>query len=746
MDRDQELSKAIAEKDIRAITRLFFAGSPPELRDGFRTETELWDFKSTAPPASKSPESDRAWAALAALVLAFYNNRGGIIMFGVANDFTISRINAQLDSKVFNEKIWRYISDRIWVEYHRIFIEKDQSYVGLAIVTPRLDRVERFISSSPPHCKYTFGPRQSALREGDSCSILTEEAADALSRQLFLPTFGTPYIVDDTGFRILQPEYDQFTYRSELCESVIAALNDPRTAVTSLIGIGGAGKTALATWAALNSYEQKFFEFIVSITAKDRSLTTSGIQALEPSLGSFESLLNAILEVLDYKNLIERPVEEKHKAVLDIIADTKGLLYVDNLETIDDARIIRFLDELPIGVRALTTSRTARVKVSVRPINIAGLSDKEMVSFARAFEAQPGMAYVARMKEASCVKIGNACDGLPLAISWILKRSTSEVEAVSQAEALLSTGAKRDELLEFCFRRIFESMPQRQKDVLRVLSLYAQPLALEPIIAGCNGNTHAIDDIDELFEDNLVQRAYDEASNTYRFTVLPLVRSFVYADMVQCKLDRSYRKRLTDWFEAIDIVNPDQRLIERELRQGRQASDDSILALAQQAENRQDHDNAQRLYEYAMRVNRKNWRGAQIFAEFFRHVRANMSEALRYYQLAAEHAPKNGMERSLIFREWGMLLKDSGLPNATDLAIDKFEEARKHNPSNRVTIHSLGAMYARKMQWKKVIELLEPLLNSADPLSREKSIPLLLRAYEGLNDIVNVARLRSLSK
>ena len=34
----------------------------------------------------------------------------------------------------------------------------------------------------------------------------------------------------------------------------------------------------------------------------------------------------------------------------------KGLLFVDNLETVDDARIIDFMDDLPVGTRAIVTS------------------------------------------------------------------------------------------------------------------------------------------------------------------------------------------------------------------------------------------------------------------------------------------------------------------------------------------------------------------------------------------------------
>jgi hypothetical protein len=48
--------------------------------------------------------------------------------------------------------------------------------------------------------------------------------------------------------------------------------------------------------------------------------------------------------------------------VRSLIEKSNGLLFVDNLETVDDARIIQFLDSLPVGVRAITTSRRTSVE------------------------------------------------------------------------------------------------------------------------------------------------------------------------------------------------------------------------------------------------------------------------------------------------------------------------------------------------------------------------------------------------
>lgn len=107
-----------------------------------------------------------------------------------------------------------------------------------------------------------FVAGDSAIREGDSSKLLRAQEADEFSRKLAVPTLGRIYYVDEPYYRILNPDYIHFVARSEPCAEIERALKNPRATVTSLIGIGGAGKTALATWAVLRAYDRKDFTFM----------------------------------------------------------------------------------------------------------------------------------------------------------------------------------------------------------------------------------------------------------------------------------------------------------------------------------------------------------------------------------------------------------------------------------------------------------------------------------------------------
>jgi tetratricopeptide (TPR) repeat protein len=744
--RDADFEKAIRQRNVQAIRQMMFESNIPKLRPGFCVETDIWDFKKDCPRIGKN-KCDQAWADLSKDVLAFHNSRGGAIIFGICDDLSFSGAIQRLDSKLLNDQLRKYLGDLTWIEFHREFIQSDQRYLGIAIIPPRGASIERFKSDAPlNNGRRLFFKGDSAIRENDSTRVLPREEADEYARKLIIPTIGKVYEIDTPFFRVLSPDYVQFVERIEYCQAIERSLSDKRYSVTSLIGIGGAGKTALATWATLRAFQSKSFSFIVSVTAKDRELTASGIQSLKPGLTSFEALLNSILDVLEFPEHKANPISEKERNVRNVIAHSDGLLYVDNLETVDDSRIIAFLDDLPEGVRALTTSRRSRVRVSVRPIEIGALSESEIVNLIISLRKQPGKSFISDLSESECLRIGDSCDRLPLGIKWVLSKAASPSEALSEADSVTKSGRRGEQLLEFCFRRVFDTMPSLDKSVLQVLSLHQRSLPLEAVLVGTGSNqslTKLQDAIDQLVEDALVQRQFDPQLNDYCYTLLPITRAFV-ATQVSRDTDVSGKmmKRLSEYYEATDIKDRDQRLIVREIRQGGNSQEAGLVELAIAAERRRDFNTAERLYEQALSRNPRNWEAASRFARFQRQKRGNSSAALRLYEQAAANAPSRGSERALIFREWGILLKDSGLSDATNLAIEKFNEVLKEAPNDSLAKYELARMYERKGIYLEVIRLMEPLVNNEDKTARGYAYPLLQNAYEKTRDMIKLIELR----
>jgi tetratricopeptide (TPR) repeat protein len=730
------------------VLNLMFVKGQPALNNGFHLEHDLWDFKKDCPKMGK--EHANAWADLAKEMLGMHNNDGGILIFGMSDSYTFVGARNRLDSKQLNDGLRRYLSDRLWVDFHREFIREDQSYLGIALVPPRGATFERFTAAAPAvNGKVVFVAGWSAIRRKDSTYLLTPQETDELDRSRPIPIVGRQYQIDEPYYRILQPDYLTFVTREEPCAAIQAGIADERVAVVSIVGIGGIGKTALATWAVLKAYHEKRFQFIASITAKDRELTEGGIRAVRPGLTSFEALLNNTLDIIGFPELKAlEDVVEKERQLRELLRETKGLLYVDNVETVDDARILNFLNNLPLGIKAIVTSRRASVRRLIVPVDLHGLSDNETSSFIASLAERPPFAYATQLNAAERLRIGKACDNIPLAIRWVLSRSRHAAEAISNADSLGMSSKHGEVLLEFSFRRVFEGMLPAEQRTLEVLSLFQKALSTEALLVGSGLAQTVLDDaLETLSQDALIERAFNPETNDYVFSLNAIPRSFVQSEFSKKgSLSNSIRAKLTKWYEATDISDDDTRLTVRDLRQGRLSPELALLDLAKAADRTGDTQSARGLYEQALIRVPNSWRAAWEYAEFFRHRLHDRTGALRLYERAAANAPRRGADKAVIFREYGILLRESGDYNATDSAIEKFEIALTETPNDPITIWALSSMLERKGHYAKIIRLLEPLKNHSNPKSREKCHPLLLKAYEHTGDILGAAELRLLAQ
>lgn len=285
----------------------------------------------------------------------------------------------------------------------------------------------------------------------------------------------------------------------------------------------------------------------------------------------------------------------------------------------------------------------------------------------------------------------------------------------------------------------------RREQFCRYWRCSNDPLRLRYCLLGpeCR-SSNSLTLLQDLIADSVAQRLFDSEANDYSYTLLPITRAFVRSQMArELGLEDQIRRRLANYFEARDIVDPKERVVVRELRQGKGGSETALVDLAMGAERRGDTASAKALYEQALSRNSTSWKAARQYAEFNRHKMNNTTEALRLYELAAGNGPVRGPERALIYREWGMLLRDSGDPEATEKAIKCFETALIETPHDVLAIHALSAMLVRKAAFARIISLLEPLKDHPSQKTQEFVRPLLLLAYERTGELLKAAALKA---
>lgn len=745
MDVISELKSHIRTRNVRAVRDIFFASGKTELKPGFFREDQLWDYKEDCPNPSKS--SDLEWAKIAADVAAFYNQEGGVLFFGVRDrDYKFVGASSRLDTKLFNDKIRRYVGDRFWVSFSREYIQADQRYLGVALIPPRsVDQVRMLRDAPPLEGKPLFRTGDLCVRVGDETRILRGSEAITFAATKGLGVSGTTFVVDQPNFRVLRPDYKQFIHRESLCSQLENAIKSSRTYVTSLTGIGGIGKTALACWMTLAAYEKKWFDFIVSVSARDRALTSAGIVATSPTLSSLADLLREICETTGFTEYADESESEQLRLVKsEILPHFPGLLFVDNLETVDDPRIVTFLEDLPVPTKAIVTSRKAKIRIANFPIEIGPFDRSEAVRFLEETARSVGKDFFAEMSRAEKEGIVNACDQIPLVIEWLIGRSRDPEKAAKLASGLEAHGKHGEELLEFSFRRVYEEMTGAQKLVLQAVSLINRPLPIEAVAVASNMPIHKASDVlEELKDYSLVERVYDANYHDLVYSLLPVTSTFVYRELGKSLgVESAIRKRLADWYEARDIQDVNQRHLVQKVRSGERNPELTLLQVARNYLAQGDLDNAENYFKQALERNPRNWQCHRELAEFYRHQRMATASCLRHYKQATELVPKQGPDRGKIFREYGIVLRNSGLPTGTREAAEQLEVALKEMPGDVVCRHALGDCYVRMMFYERALEVLKPLEDSPYKDTREKTYPLLEQCYKATSRLLELQLLK----
>lgn len=737
MFRDDVIQTAIRQKDLGSIISVFFSKDVDLIMPNCRTETELWDYKLKCPSLS-APSIE--WAEISKDILAFHNTgKGGILIFGVSDkDYGIvgSPDALSIDSKLFNDKVRKYIGDKLWIDYY-LHTSKDKTVtLGIAIIPPLQAQggIKRFQKNGPEkNGKLIFNENGSAIRKNDSSIILTPNEANNF--ELERPTIlYREFDVDEPRYRLLSADYHEFILRDYYCKEIMKGLHHTRSTSVCLIGIGGVGKTALATWAVKNAYKAGEYDYIVSISAKDRELTDSGIQSIAQKLTSLDDLLDAILDVTGFPEAKTLETGEKEQSVYDLLAGEKALIYIDNLETVVDQKIINFVNNLPAPVKALITTRRNVVTISSYPIEIGPLEAEEIVRYISSLSLLPRFSYCRALSDQEKERIGLDFNGIPLAIKWILGKCKTSDELVAEADRMENSGRTSEELLEFAFRRVFDEMTLVEKTIMQVLAVISD-LPIEALIQGAalkSKSGEVIDALEALVADTIVIRYYDSESKAEKYRLLSLTQKFMLNNCIDAKVEREIHRRLSFWYNAEDISDADERQIVSAMRQGGQNMGNALVAFAEAAAKKGDTDTAVKFFDSATSRDPQNWRVYWKYGEYYRHVEQSSAKAISLYETALKCAEKMKMtsDIAVMHREFGIIYGHSGRSDAVSRSIEHLRLAHEVLPHDPICSKSLSDMLIKKGNYGQVVEILQPFVGTTNKKTKRTLLPLLLKAYE----------------
>jgi len=296
---------------------------------------------------------------------------------------------------------------------------------------------------------------------------------------------------------------------------------DPRIWIINVHGPGGVGKSALVNCVVYDIYNSRDFEAIIHLTAKDKELTPMGISECSRSLYSLENLLDHIART--FEETPPEPLDQKKSLAQELLETWRTLLVLDNMETVQDDRILDFVQHISTKSesRVLLTSRR-KTGGWENPIEVRELDQSETGEFIRIKGLELGISI---SDQQSMIKsIWKSSGVLPLAIQWILGqyKRTGNLE-----HALDAMSGKDSPVLEFTFGNTWNVLSSEAKEILAVLSIFDDPPTLQDLAVATTFRVERIQRaLDELDCVTLISRNTQVSDNTARFQALPITLTF----------------------------------------------------------------------------------------------------------------------------------------------------------------------------------------------------------------------------
>ena len=329
-----------------------------------------------------------------------------------------------------------------------------------------------------------------------------------------------------------RPNFLNFIGREDEIREILETLEHERAWVVSIEGIGGVGKTALAQKVALDLVGQAFrtgeprWKFIIWMSAKETVLGLEEIEEVRPGFRNLGELFDVILDVTGFRPEEPLTLDQTRAEVKDILHAFPCLLIVDNLETVDEEAVQRFVvDELPPPSKAIITSRRRIARKGGLTISLKGMDTQKAVRLlqeAAHCQCSPVIASAPRAKLEEIVELTG---GIPLALKLVVGQTALGTNLDVVIERLMYN---RDvPILDFCFTETYKSLSPASKKVLGAIALCEEPLTLDEIAMIAQLPYGPVSQhIESLARLSMVDEHFDDKRDAQVYSMLPLTRIF----------------------------------------------------------------------------------------------------------------------------------------------------------------------------------------------------------------------------
>jgi tetratricopeptide (TPR) repeat protein/transcriptional regulator with XRE-family HTH domain len=483
-------------------------------------------------------------------------------------------------------------------------------------------------------------------------------------------------------------------------------------------GIGGVGKSALALelgWRLVEGYQQtspgRRFEAVIWVSAKREVLTMSGVEIQPQLFTNLDDVYRAIAEVLAWPGILRVPDERRSGEVGRALRSSRVLLFLDNLETVDDPQVLRFLRDLPPPTKAIATMRFH--EDMPYPIRLSKLDEEA----ARELALQECEARSITLDDVAMNRLLTYTRGIPLAIWWAIGLLAMEGYTIKATLDRLANPTS--DLQRFIFGEVLVRLRVRWPEALEVLLALTffdldDGATTEALAATTDLALPAVEQAQQrLLNLNLISRHQSGG----RFTMLPLTRDFAQQELSP-EWEAAARERWSVfYFQYVELYG----------------DEDLGETVIQREKLRDEIKNIRLVIEWCfVTIPKKAVRLVERISAFLGSEGEGV-ERVTLLSRALEVAQQSGMYTSpvslLIGVAWSYLNRED-YQRAQEALEQGLKIAQKHGLQKRLVqfLRDLGWLYFLQGNYSRACELCMESLELAEKIRQEFGI-LLARAF-----------------
>lgn len=341
-------------------------------------------------------------------------------------------------------------------------------------------------------------------------------------------------------------EYTTFVGRDREIARLMELLDYAHSAhLISVDGIGGVGKTTLVVEAAYrclskihnNTEKRCTFEAIIFTSAKLNHLTSLGLLPRLTYQRTLRDICREIARVFGFIEVNNLSLPEQIEVIRHKLSQTRTLLIVDNLETIEDKQeVLSFLYDLPPTVKVIITTREQTLFV---PIRLNCLPKEHGLRLIQ----QEAREKAVDITSVESQQIYDAVSGVPAAMIYAIGQMAA---GYFLQDVLVSIKNPQGDIARFCFTTSVNPLRNSPPHyLLMALTLFVQPVTRETISAIAFFKPDPIVTSQGLVKLQQLSLIYQQQG---RYSLTALTREYAWAELAANDTLEELRQRWVNWY------------------------------------------------------------------------------------------------------------------------------------------------------------------------------------------------------